>query len=617
MQDQSIIEIGKIELQQLGDRKPYELFIQNMFPEKESYDMLVLVFDFYTTEGHIKTRFSYMDIETGSNINFLKYAYRKGSARGGDITFTTKSGDIEKKFKTFFEQQLPKVSQSGLDDSEYFKLLQHWLTNPDNYTTVLTSLTEGYQRMDKNRQNASGFTLAFKIENEVKYLADFPSIQNMLNASGTEEKSYKYSTFSEGKNNLCSVCFEKKEVLHGFGSPFKYATVDKPGMVSGFFRQEGNWKNYPICTDCSLKFELGKNYINSKLNKYFYGKAYYAIPKTLLKKDTRTLQRTLLLLKELYTGDLTRERTRKDEDIIWKMVGEQEDFFTLNLMFYEENPTTKAIKIKLLLEELVPSRFRKLFIDIPQEINKKPVFKNVLSEKQGGPDLIFSFALLKSFYEDDFYRLIHQVFLLRKMNKEVLYKKFMTVLRENYNRSKTSEGFVNLQTDVIKALMVLYYLQALSLIPYNQNFTTMDEIEQNESKPKAIDMDKLHRFITENSGFLDINYKIGIFSVGILVRLLMNIQRVELGSTPFENKLKGYNINHETLKTIYREATLKINQYKGFYAYNELKDFAAKYFILNAHELNRLSNNEISFYFIAGVQFGSQFKSENEEKTQQ
>jgi len=193
----------------------------------------------------------------------------------------------------------------------------------------------------------------------------------------------------------------------------------------------------------------------------------------------------------------------------------------------------------------------------------------------------------------------------------------MTVLRENYNRSKTSDGFVNLKTDVIKTLMVLYYLQALSLIPYNENFTIMEEIKQNESKSKAVDMDKFHRFITENNGFLDTNYKIGIFSVGILVRLLMNIQQVELGNSPFENKLKGYNINHETLKTIYREAILKINQYKGFYAYNEFKDFVAKYFALNAHELNRLSNNEISFYFIAGVQFGSQFRSEKEEKNQQ
>lgn len=613
MQDQTIIEIGKIELLRLGDRKPYELFIQNMFPEKESYDMLVMKFNFFSTDGKIQVSYLGIDIEKASYINYLKYAYRKGSARGGDITLTTKSGDIEKKFKTFFEQQLPKVSHSGFEDSEYFKLLHHWLSRNDNYKHVLDSLTKLYNTLDKAQQNASGFTFSFHIDGELKYLADLRTIQEILHASGTEEKSYKYGVSSEGKNNLCSICFEQKETLHGFASPFKYATVDKPGMVSGFFNQEGNWKNYPICTDCSLKFELGRNYVSVNLNKYFYGKAYYAIPKTLLRKDTKSLKRTLDLLGDLYTGDLTKERSRKDEDRIWKMIAEQQDFFTLNLMFYEENSTTKAIKIKLLLEELVPSRFRKLFIDVPRKVNQNSVFKNVLTEKQGGPDLIFSFGMLKSFFDDDFYGLVHQVFLLHRIDKEVLYKRFMAILRENYNRSKTSDGFVNLRIDVLKSIMVLNYLQTLSLISYNKTFKIMEETEQKESNSKSFDINKLNRFISENPGFLDSNYKIGIFSVGILVRLLMNIQHVELGNSPFENKLKGYNINHETLKTIYREAILKINQYKGFYAYNEFKDFVAKYFVLNAFELGKLSNNEISFYFIAGVQFGSQFKSEKEQ----
>jgi CRISPR-associated protein Csh1 len=161
---------------------------------------------------------------------------------------------------------------------------------------------------------------------------------------------------------------------------------------------------------------------------------------------------------------------------------------------------------------------------------------------------------------------------------------------------------------VRKAHLTISYFQELGLIDHNLNYILMDAIEQPEKK-SAFDVEKLKRFVDENKGFLDSDYKVGIFSVGILVRLLLNIQQVNLGNTPFEKKLKGYSLSSDLLKNVYMEALSKISQYQSFYAYSNLREFIDHYFILNIHKVNKISNNELSFYFVSGLEFGNQFKN--------
>ena len=87
------------------------------------------------------------------------------------------------------------------------------------------------------------------------------------------------------------------------------------------------------------------------------------------------------------------------------MIAREEDYFNLNLLFYEENPTTKAIKIKLMLEEILPSRFRKLFVEAPEKINEHKLYKGAITIKKEKFDLAFNFGILKTFFEEDFYDL--------------------------------------------------------------------------------------------------------------------------------------------------------------------------------------------------------------------
>jgi CRISPR-associated protein Csh1 len=419
---------------------------------------------------------------------------------------------------------------------------------------------------------------------------------------------------------------KQKPIIHGFASPFKYATVDKPGFVSGFFRQENNWKNYPICSDCALLFEMGKNYITANLARNFYGKFYYLVPKPILDTSPTFLKQILQTLEELEYKESEKSISTREDYIMHKIGKELGDSnsFSLNLMFYEENPTTKAIKIKLLLEEIVPSRFREIFITAPEKVNYNPLYEDSIYLKKGEPptELRFSFGLLRDFFEDDFYSVTQAVFLGLPLDKEVLYAAFIKRYREHRNKEREGKGYFEFGTLTIKkAHLLLAYLGTLNIINCAQNNRNMEVLDQNSPPSEEIskeykrkfDINKYLSFVSDNQGFLDSEFKEGIFAVGVLTKLLFNLQSANLdGGTPFEKKLKGYRLNPETLKNIYVEALEKISQYTSSRSYTDFREILSQKFVRNAHHLGKISNNELSFYFVAGLEFGNQFKSQEE-----
>jgi CRISPR-associated protein Csh1 len=148
---------------------------------------------------------------------------------------------------------------------------------------------------------------------------------------------------------------------------------------------------------------------------------------------------------------------------------------------------------------------------------------------------------------------------------------------------------------------------------------THDESLKKEGYRKSFDREQLEAFIRENADFFDKPYKQGVFAVGILVRLLLNVQyRTLNGNTPFQKKLKGLNLNHESLMAVYVEALSKLSQFKykdrNFFIqiYTDLRDFISDHFTLQSHAMSKISNNELSFYFVAGLEMGNKFRLEVE-----
>jgi CRISPR-associated protein Csh1 len=618
MQDTAIAAIGRLQIKKMKDLEPEDLYIQNMYPGKE-YDMILIVFGLPKNNDKWECNFKNIDIEKVSpDSNYKKYAYRKGSARGGDITFTTKFGDIEKKINTLVNNQFKSliIELEKTDyylEREMFLMINNCLI--ENIEQIKKQLQDVYENFDKNAQKSTGISLCFKVNGENKYLRDFQIIKDIVIENGTEGKSQKHGVTSFKENQLCSITQKMEEKVFGFAFPFKYSTVDKKGFVSGFFNQKNNWKNYPISEKAALEMEIGKNFITQNLQSYFYGTPYFMIPKPILQKDEKILEKIIIIISEL-TKDIKNKRIETYEDYIERMIAKENDFFNLDLMFYEENPTTKAINIKLMLEEILPSRFRTLFVDMPAIINDNELYKNAITIKKEKHNLTFNFGIIKTFFADDFLEVVQKIFLGRHISKEYVFEKIIEVIRQNYNKSQTSDNWVEpIRWTVLKAHLLINYLQKLQIVNFNKNYKFMDAINNNSEetgKKESFNLTKYKGFIEENKNFLDADQKIGLFSVGVLVRLLYNIQNVNLGSTPFEKKLRGYHLNVDLIKNIYVEALEKIGQYLGFYAYGNLRSFINEYFVLKSNLLNKMSNNELSFYFVAGLELGNKFKTEKE-----
>jgi len=609
MQDRAIANIGRIYLSKLGFNSPFELYTQNMFPG-ENYKMILITFALTDSEAGISCTFKDIDIEIASEKNYLKYAYRKGSANGGDITFTTKFSGDEKKLKTIVHKQFPNIlnkinSQDYPKEFEILKAVEASLS--ENYSRILSELNELYSNLDRTEKTKTGLSFLFRFSEETKYIGDFEIFKNAVSYSGTEGKAVKYETTSKGENSICSVCLKERPELHGFASPFKFYTVDKRGFASNFFKRECSWKNYPICPECGTLLEFGKKYIENNFKRYFYGKSYYLIPK-LIVEDQTELEKVLHMINK-YNDSSYGQTEKKIEDTFFEYISKKENYFNLDLLFFEEDATTKAIKIKLMIEEIFPSRFKKIFSEIPCLVNENIIYKEIFKNKNNEyDDLRFNFGILKKYFENSFYDIIYRIFTGEKISASMVYDSIMNVIRKNYKEKISG----NKNWGILEAVMALEYFHKLGIIETDKNYKYEVQMEQINETKSSYDIEKLNKFIVENKGLFDCDYKAGLFSLGMLVRVVLDIQNVNLNNTPFEKALRGLNLNYEILTRVYTEAIAKISQYMNFYAYGNLKEFVNEYFVKTSYQLKTVPNSEISFYFTAGLEMGNKFKNKKE-----
>lgn len=143
MQDKAITQIGKWELKKVSNKEPFQLYIENMFPGKENYNMVVIMFFLTKEDEEYGCRYDGIDLENVNKENFLKYAYRKGSARGGDVTFTTKLGDIEKKINSLANTQI-KNFIDRLKKTTYSEELAQFEAIQSCFKENITSCKRGF-----------------------------------------------------------------------------------------------------------------------------------------------------------------------------------------------------------------------------------------------------------------------------------------------------------------------------------------------------------------------------------------------------------------------------------------------------------------------------------------
>lgn len=654
MQDKAIAQIGHWQLEKNKDLDPVDLYIENMFPGKD-YKILLLVFEITGENRELICRFKKVDLSIvgKDSASYRKYAYRSGSPNGGDITFSTifsisarKDIFINAKKKLskmkvrFSEIENYKIGEEANEDIKATIELEKRI-----FSSILEEYTKYYYSIVRKTikqlldcdTNMKSIGISFQINYHGKALLlnDFLIIKELILKSGAETKYKTQDSKSIAKNKRCSVSGKCENTIYGFAAPFSFSTVDKKGSISGFFNKEKNWRNYPISSSEAIALEQGKRFILENLKGTFYSYSFMVIPHILIDNNFQNLEKVILYLKVAFgTKDGiidTQEKKNRAEDRVMSMIGEMEDFLSIDLVFFETQ--NAAFRIKQTIEEVLPSRFNILFNIIPNKIQKKNIFADALVINGVFTNLNFSFSIIKQFFSPYqkskkrqfnspvFLDVIHKIFRGIPIKREFLFEKIMFCYRMWFNENLQAETYYGnaLELPIKKALMLIDYLQELNIIQNNKNYKYM-EIESVEKKPGRFNLLGFNEFVKENIEFLDTDIKVGVFSVGVLVRFLYGIQTYELQTQrpPFENKLRSYKLNSDLLMQVYTEALDKIQKYqKNFYTYSDLREIINQYFVVKQQDMNKMSNNELSFYFVAGLEMGRKFKNEKEENNQE
>jgi CRISPR-associated protein Csh1 len=576
-----------------------------------------------------KYHFKEVDLEEFREDHLLKYLYRSGSSRGTDITPTSKLSG--KPISHTYEERLFKCLLGIKSSAAALKLSaqeQNKLNEIINQLDINKKLvTEGLNERAKEVAKGEGaiLTFCFESDGERKYLGDMEVFRKVLIQNSKTNYHSKYKTQSIGMDKVCSVCQKRRAEVYGFVNTYNFYTVDKPGFVTGGFRQEDAWKNYPVCFDCAAMLEEGKKYINDNLTFKFYRFNYLLIPKFF--SDT-VMNDVMIIMEDYFEKEEDKAirasfeqkfaaRLTDAEDEIFELFSEQKDNLNLNLMFYKEKQG--AFNILLNIEDVLPSRMKKLF-DVKKEVDELDIFKK--PDKDGQRLLFFNFKLLRNVfpyvsktlsYDKQFLEMVNKIFSLRSIDYDLLLKFIVFRIREKFADGKS------IYLDVFGGFMLLYYIGRLGILKKGGRRMEIEIIKEFEGIMEDESLTLLKRielFFDRHRGFFNSDSseaKKCVFLVGVLIQKLLNIQfKFRDKSTPFRTKLQGLKLNEVLVKKLLPEAQNKLEEYGKNY-YRQLEAIISQYMVAAGTKW-QMSNDEISFYFVLGMNLSELFKTKEEDK---
>lgn len=551
-----------------------------------------------------------------------KYLYKKGSSKGIDfsptsrITISAKTNSTE----TLDNKIIPFFKKTSNDkggalsevDLRFLKKIHICLES--NKDIIFGDLNQKINNYGRN-ENGIITILLKSSEEHYKYVGELDVFKQILVQYFSEDlyRSTTYKLDSISYKQICSVCKKLSEEVYGLVTTYKFYTVDKPGFVSGGFDRSKSWKNYPVCIKCALSLEAGKQHVEEYYRYNSYRLNYYIIPKllqqngsddiySLLDKFKDNIQDKNLTIKREY-GNLLSE----SEDDAFEMLSEQSNVLSNNILFYEKD--NAAFRILLYVEDVLPSRLRKLFAT-KRIVENKSLFKNFTWNDQPQP---FTFGNIWHFYPKDkeqdqskyFLEITNNIFKSRKIDYIFLLKGINNKIKKDFKKGYSTK------VSIFKGLQLLDYCNTLGILNNFNGGVNMDKdiSELFDGENTYIDQ-KANLLFSEFPEFFNQPAKKAVFLQGVLNQFLFKIQLRKRGSTPFRTKLQGLNIDEKLVKKLFPAIQNKLEEYGENY-YRDLEASISKYMIQAGNNWN-LSKDEISFYYVLGMNLSDLFKKEGE-----
>jgi len=551
----AIKDIGDIILKQ-ENKDPVDIIVENPAAEK----VLSLVFD---------NNFNYQKVELSDfdENRVWIYLYRRGSSNGPDITPTSRAGkNINDILEKTIKKKIFAWFKNHHDKKELFSEIYSSFRSNEN--RIKQDITQQLKNVNLNK---TSLLITIKVDN--KYIGEIEEFKNFMVDYFLSEKV----KLSSSKNKVCSICGELKEEVFTTSEIYKFYNLDKECYISSGFKKENAWKNFPICKECFLKIETGKKIIEENLIFKFSGLNYYLIPKVLINLENKAVSTILEILKK----SKDRKDFAENEDLILTYISEYNDFIALYFLFLKKD--NQAERIQLLIEDIVPSRIRKI-------VNSEEKIRKLFGNK-------FNFTLISEFFKDNsnklLFEIIDAIFRGGKLDRLLLYRKILASLKSNLHENEKS--FIKKMKD---GLSVVRFFEELGLLHYGGDNMNEDKFGEIYEKFKG----------------LDTPAKRGIFLLGALTQWLLSLQAYERdGSTPFVKNLKGLNMNIQDIKGLLPKIIDKFIAYNNHtQAVRELEKEISKNLLSESNF--KLPIEEVNFIFATGMALYDEIKSKLKEE---
>lgn len=526
--------------------------------------------------------FAGIDYEEISS-DYEKYLFRTGSSRGANFSPTAKITSL----KNTYDQKIlgwfrTVLKDKNIKNKEKFEKMYELLS--DKQEEIMQLLSQKIESMEKALLSIK-VNNAYPIDNQL-FTEAFLYLIN--------KKDFEVSS----TNQVCSICHQHKPTVIGKMSVFKFYTLDKPGFITGGFYEENAWKNYPVCLDCKSLVEAGRQYIEKQLQYQFYGLPYLLIPTFLLDSMEMDNYEEILdiLANQQKNLQLSKERGRSimtDEGDLLDALSEQKNTVAFQMLFLQK--IQSAERILLVIDEILPSRLRKLFA-AKEKVEKTVLWKN--ETKEPGH---FHFGFFRTFFakSDDgkrnadlnkyFLTIVESSFKKKQLHLPFLLKFMMKEIRKNFVNEKEQVFYWNIK-------------QAMACLSFLQNIDVL--ILKGGQKSVG----KFEGLFQQFAGQLNTNEKKAIFLLGSLTQILLEIQQKERGAKPFMKQLMGLKMDERTIKSLLPKVVNKLEEYNAFTKSRQLLAEEISQLFLQSNENWRLSIDELNFYFVCGMSLASKVK---------
>lgn len=531
-------------------------------------------------------------------LNYHKYLYKFGSSNGVNITpsaiITGLPKTWDKKFFKWFEIHY--------EENKLYNDIYNCLKN--NCEKIVEDISNVYENIisENKKVNVLLSLLIIDQDGNINYLKDFDEFKESLVNSVNESYKKSSKSISSGEG-LCYLCDEKKEV-NGFTLSrlhFYFSTSDKLGPLPDK-NIKNTWKSTPVCNDCALYLDAGRQYVEKYLTFYDSGLNYYVIPK-FNGCDIENFNKINKIVK-LGKGNTSEDLNDLENKLSW-IVEDLEDTVEFKFIFYnkgDEKPQKTVLNILSSVESTIPSWLNKLFEEqlkisnmlFFQEDNLKEIlnmnvdcdFISYLSnEKYIINKNDFYKKFLKELIVDNnmnngsfkkYLGIVTDIINNKKINNSILFNFIVNKLQYNFRK----DNMYGLKIDLIKSIMLLIFFNNVNILKGGNIMEKSDEfnIESMLNSP-----DKKASFL-----------------LGVLTANLLNQQWNETnGNKPFYNKLYGLQLDEKKLRKLYPKVINKLNEYKKNFYVNLEKEITINF--VNSDGDWNLNRDETSFYFTLGL----------------